>query len=80
MREHLSKFKVIFIENTLAELQLGMVFDLQMINYHKLTANSPHHDNTIQHFIGKIFKEDHKQHQKAFTKNTLFCKIIDKIR
>lgn len=76
MRENLTKFKVIFVENSLAELQLGVVFDLKMINYHKLSACSLHNENTIEHFISKIFKEEHLQNQKALAKGTLFCKII----
>jgi hypothetical protein len=75
MRENLTNFRVVFVEDTLAELQLGVVFDLKMVNFCQL-AESNLVEGSVQHMVGKVLREEFAEQAKIFGKGTLFSKCL----
>jgi hypothetical protein len=78
MRDNLAHFKILFIEDSLAQLQLGVVFDLRMINYAHLIENNLNDGGAVQLMAGKVLKGALGEWLKVLGKGTLFNKCLEK--
>lgn len=77
MRDNLTHFRLLFLEDSLAQLQLGVVFDLRMINYAHLTENHTL-DGTVQQMMSKVLRGEMSEHLKMMAKSSLFSKCLEK--
>lgn len=78
MRDNLAHLKIVFIEESLAQLQLGVVFDLRMINYAQLTENNLNDGGPVQLMTRKVLKGDLGEWLRVIGKGTLFNKCLEK--
>lgn len=78
MRDNIAHFKILFIEDSLAQLQLGVVFDLRMINYAHITENNLNDGGAALLMAGKVLKGSLGDWVRVLGKGTLFNKCLEK--
>jgi hypothetical protein len=79
MRDNLAHFRLLFVEDSLAQLQLGVVFDLRMINYAHLAENNLTDGGPVQLMAGKVLKGALGEWVKVMGKGTLFSKCLERV-